>query len=539
MTDLASLGRRLVESPPVPPADRGDLERRWRGRRRRRTVAAGTVAVLAALGCVAGALAALGGGGARVQVIGPPVSAAQPLRPTALAVGPDGGLYVSDPQLNEILERRHDGHFVVVAGTGQPGFSGDGGPAVHARIDDAAGMAVGPDGSLYFADVGNFRVRRVTPDGRIETVAGAGHLGDFVASGTPAMSASFNPLDVAFGPGGRLYIATDAQVLRLDADGTLAVVVGAPGSFEGSNGLGGPALQASAEGPNGLAFDSAGDLYITGFSTKSLLVVGPDGKLQKVAQLYPRGNGGLASGPDGRVFAMDELSVDVVQPSGVRPIVSFMHGPFQGISFFSPNGIAVGLDGTIYVDTFYGNGFADRSAIAAISPTGSASSLLWQSGSNTPVTKPGSAGRGVLSGNGVGDVTFGQSQATAVASLRHLLGRPGTRTAAGPSACGIDSAVHWPDLDAYFSKGAFVGYSATSRRLATEATMRVGDALSFAQQLYGAAVVTSTEQGGAWFVTTPVGEMEGLLTDEPNRPGSAPRIESIDAGAVGCPAATP
>lgn len=542
MTDLAVLGKRLAENPPVSPRPRRELERRWRGRRRRRAVAAGAVAVVAVVGCIAGVLASLGGGGGRVQVITPhaPTTSVQPVRPAAMAVGVDGALYIADPAQNEILERLHDGRFVVVAGNGHPGFSGDGGLAVNAALNDPSGMAIDPrDGTLYFADQMNQRVRAIGSDGIIRTVAGGGSVGSsgFVPAGTAALSASFSPSDVTFGPGGRLYIATGEQVVRLEANGTLTPVVGRPSPYEGLVGLGGPAVDGSADGVNGIAFDGAGNLYIAGFNTKSLLMMSPDGVLHQVASgFYPRGDGGLAAAPDGGVVAMEELAVDLVSPSGLRPIVSFQHGLFNGISGFSPNGIAAGMDGTIYVDTG-GNGFADHTAIAAISPTGSSSSLLWQAGSPPPPAAPGRPG--VLEGNGIGGVVFGDSQPRAVASLQHLLGPPRNRTSAGPPACGVDEVVHWPDLDAYFFKGRFVGYSAASRRLATEATMRVGDDLSFAQQLYGAAVTTSTEQGGAWFVATPAGELQGFLTDEPNRPGPTPRIASIEAGSVGCPAETP
>lgn len=540
MTDLPTLGRRLAQDPPLPPTPRGRLEDRWR--RRRRVAAAGVVVAVAALiGTLAGVMASVGGGGTKIQVIGPPVlgSGVQPVRPTALVVGLDGGLYVSDPALNEILERLHDGRFVVVAGTGSAGFSGDGGPATRAALNDPTGMALAPDGTLYFADSGNRRVRAIGVDGVIRTVAGGGSSGrsGYVRGATPALSAAISPSDVTFGPGGRLYIATGEQVLRLETDGTLTPVAGAPPSLSaGLYGLGGPALDGSADGANGIAFDSAGDLYIAGSNTKSLLVVRPDGILSLVGSLYPRGNGGLVTSPNGDVLAMDELSVDAVTPSGPQRIVSFDRGVFQGIRAFSPNGIAVGADGTIYADSFKGNGYAEHSAIAAISPTGSSASLLWEEGSITSSGSPPAPG--VLHGDGIGSIAFGQAQASVTAALQRLLGPAGAAAPGGPPSCGVDTTLHWADLDAYFFKGRFVGYSTQSPRLATEAGLRVGDALSLAQQLYRSTVVTSIEQGGAWFVATPSGEIEGFLSSEPNRT-PAPQIATIEAGSAGCPAETP
>lgn len=307
-----------------------------------------------------------------------------PVHPAALAVAPDG-LYVADQARNQILDRRPDGTFTVVAGTGRAGFGGDGGPATHAELDRPGGMVVGADGTLYVADEANGRVRAVAPDGTITTVAGGGTegTGGFVAAGTPALRADITPSAVTVGPDGLLYIATGQQVLRLEADGTLTPVVGGrPGGPAGVTGLGGPAVDASADGVDGLAFDRAGYLYLFGFNTKTLLVVSPQGTITAPAgplgSLYPRGDGGLVAAPDGTVLAMDELGVDRLSPAGVDQIVSF-RSPFHGITGFSPGGIAVGSDGTVYVDTWYGNGFTDRSALAAIRPDGT-STVLWEPG---------------------------------------------------------------------------------------------------------------------------------------------------------------
>jgi sugar lactone lactonase YvrE len=298
-------------------------------------------------------------------------------------VGPNGNLYIADQTRNQILERLSDGTFVVVAGTGQAGYAGDGGPAVQAELDRPSGMAFGADGTLYFADEGNQRVRAIAPNGTITTVVGTGAFSQngFVSEGAPALEAKVSPNDVAFGPGGQLYLSTGEQVLKLNADGTLSIVVGQPGPYQGIYGVGGPASSASADGVDGFAFDAQGNLYFFGFGTKTIFVVSPSGVLTDPAgaqSIYPRGDAGLATAPDGSVIAMNELSVVRLTPTGDQTIVSFFPGLFDGIKGFSPNGIAVGPDGTIYVDTFYGNGYTDRSAIASISPNGASSQILWE-----------------------------------------------------------------------------------------------------------------------------------------------------------------
>lgn len=557
MTDLPGLGRLLRSDPPVAPRPRRELEKRWQKRRSRRLGSAALALVVA--GSVAtAALVSHSSASGHLRVIAPPAVSLPtvvggPTRPTALAVGSGGLLYIADPERDQILERAADGRFFVVVGNGKAGFSGDGGPAVRAEINNPSGMAVASDGTLYFADQDNGRVRAVAPDGTIRTIAGDGGFGSgFVTTGTPALRAAISPTDVTFGPQGRLYIAAGNQVLRQEADGTLTVVAGAPGPYEGLYGLGGPATSGSADGPDGIAFDSAGNLYITGSNTKSLLMVTPDGLLTQPAgthDLYPRGDGGVASRPGGSILAMGELDILSIGPSTTKTVISFMGGTFHGIKSFSPNGIAVGRDGTIYVDTFYGNGYTDRSAIAAISADGRDSKILWEGLS--PSTVSGSTGRPAqattvrLNGNGVGNVDFGEAETPAVRHLTDLVG-PG-RLVGGLQDCGIDTDVQFQTLTTYFDNGHFVGYSTLAANgetlsgggAATAAGLRVGDSLADGERTYGSAFSTSEQQGGAWFVATETGRLEGYLTQEPGQTNPAPQIESIEAGVVGCAAATP
>ena len=380
-------------APPEP--DAVIREARRRQRRRWLLVAAG-VAITAVL--VATVATALGQGGQprsplpsrpipaptlRRPPAAPPATGIQPEQPGSLAIAPDGGLYVADDTRNQILERLPDGRFRVVAGNGKAGFSGDGGPATEAEIDDPGGMAVAGNGTLYFADVGNNRVRAVSPAGIMSTVAGNGQVG-WVPDGTPALDAPISALAVAFSPAGQLTISDGQQVLALAADGTLTSVLGNDSPEQGLVGTGGPAVDASADGADGLAFDAAGDLFVFGFATKTMLMVDPEGTLTSLpGSIYPRGYGGLVAAPGGTVLAMDEVSVVRLSPTGEQTVVTFPHqyrgtDRFLGVRNFSPAGIAVAADGTVYVDTSPNGGFANASAIAMISPNGHPA-LLWRS----------------------------------------------------------------------------------------------------------------------------------------------------------------
>jgi hypothetical protein len=107
--------------------------------------------------------------------------------------------------------------------------------------------------------------------------------------------------------------------------------------------------------------------------------------------------------------------------------------------------------------------------------------------------------------------------------------------------------MQWPVLTAYFDQGRFVGYSTLSAaghalsgaNVVTWEGLRVGDTLSQARQIYGQNLRTSSAQGGSWSARTSVGALDGYLTAELGAKSPAPRILSIEAGAVGCPAMTP
>jgi len=153
----------------------------------------------------------------------------------------------------------------------------------------------------------------------------------------------------------------------------------------------------------------------------------------------------------------------------------------------------------------------------------------------------------VLAGDGVASVRFGESTASAIAGLDHVLGRPSKGPVNEAGDCTIDAAEQWSGLTGFFDRGEFVGYSTLAvngerlirGNIETGLGLRVGDTIARAQQIYGSEFRTSLAQGGSWSVTTPDGKFLGYLTGEPNQPGPTPTIMSIAAGSVGCPAATP
>lgn len=149
------------------------------------------------------------------------------------------------------------------AGTGVAGFSGDGGPADKAQLNNPYGIARGPDGALYICDMDNHRIRRVGKDGMITTVAGTGRRG-YAGDGGPALQADLNePYEIRFDKEANMYFVEmrNHLVRRVDAKTRIISTVAGNGN-EGFSGDGGPATKAQLKQPHSIQFDSRGDLYI-------------------------------------------------------------------------------------------------------------------------------------------------------------------------------------------------------------------------------------------------------------------------------------
>jgi uncharacterized protein (TIGR03437 family) len=191
-----------------------------------------------------------------------------------VAVDLAGNLYIID-QYNNVIRKVSGGTITTVAGNGNQGFSGDGGPAISASLNfnsseygEGGGVAVDSAGNLYIADTSNNRIRMVSR-GIITTVAGNGTQG-FSGDRGPAIRAHLNtPEGVAIDSDGNLYIAdTDNGVIRKVSNGIITTVAG-NGEY-GYSGDGGAATSASLNSPFGVALDSAGNLYIADSSNNDV-----------------------------------------------------------------------------------------------------------------------------------------------------------------------------------------------------------------------------------------------------------------------------
>ncbi len=200
-----------------------------------------------------------------------------------VAVGPDGDIYISHRSKNRIRKIKADGTITTVAGTGIAGFSGDGGPAVEAELNFPAGLVLDEQGNLYIADRNNHRIRKVSPQGVITTIAGNGEA-DMMGDEGPALEASLNlPSDLAVDDKGNIFISdrSNNRVRKVDAGGIITTVAGlGPAEFGGDFG---PAEDALLKYPFGICLDKQGNLYIADRGNNRIRKVTPEGIISTVA----------------------------------------------------------------------------------------------------------------------------------------------------------------------------------------------------------------------------------------------------------------
>jgi sugar lactone lactonase YvrE len=306
----------------------------------------------------------------------------------AVTLDAQSNLLLGDADNNLVVRVLSDGSYQVVAGNGLTGFSGDGGPATGASLNNPSGIAADSAGNIYFSELGNARVRRVTPDGVISTFAGTGHTGN-TGDGGPATSATLSePVALAVDGSGNLYIADRASgvIRRVGTDGIISTYAG--NGKPGYSGDGGPATEASIfPDTDTMAIDAGGNLYFSEFGNNRVRRVSPDGIITTVAgtgvasyngdnrpasDAWLRNPAGVAVDADGSLYIADtnNFRLRKVSPDGTITTIagngnvtsSGDGGPATSASVLGVFGVVADASGNVYL--------ADSQRVRIIDPTG-------------------------------------------------------------------------------------------------------------------------------------------------------------------------
>jgi sugar lactone lactonase YvrE len=380
-------------------------------------------------------IAGIGGTGGFSGDGGPATAAALNL-PFDVAADAAGNVYVSDQNNHRVRKISPSGIISTIAGNGNAAFSGDGGPSTAAEVSFPNGLDVGPDGSVYLADLANNRIRRIAPNGIITTVAGNGTAG-FSGDGGPATQAQLQfPVEVAVGAdGATLLIAdqTNHRVRRVAPNGIITSIAGT--GTAGFLGDGGPATAARISQPLGIEQDAAGNVYVSDSGSQRVRKIDAAGVIRTVAgngTATPLGEGGEAQAaavgprslvvdPLGNLLIADAQNHRIRKVLNLAPVASFAAFPASG-----PAPLGVAFDGS-----------------ASSDPNGAIISHSWDFGDGT-------TGSGAKVGHTYGApgayavklTVRDDSGAVASSSKTVTAGPPGTATA-GLALTGASFDVRW------------------------------------------------------------------------------------------------
>ncbi len=281
---------------------------------------------------------------------GGPATAAQISNIQGIAVDRWGNLYLSDTDNHRVRKISTNGVISTVAGTGVAGFSGDGGPAATAQLNLPYGLAADLAGYLYVADLGNDRVRRIGPDGVISTVAGNGNRGSSGDGGAATGAQLLTPRNVAVDAAGNLYFSEfeGHRVRKVTPDGKISTVAGT--GVAGFSGDGFPAVNAQLDFPAGLAVDRLGAMYIADSQNRRVRKILAGGVISTVV-------GGSPSTALGTpvAIAVDVAGTLYVADSGNIVVCSYtVAGAWTNVTgttgqLTAPHDLAVDLNGALYV----------------------------------------------------------------------------------------------------------------------------------------------------------------------------------------------
>jgi len=284
-----------------------------------------------------------------------------------------GNLLIADYHNNVIRKISKSGVITTIAGNGVGGYSGDGGSATAAKLRGPMGVAVDAAGNIYITDLNNHVVRKVNTVGVISTVAGNGFSG-YGGDGGPATNAKLNlPYGLVFDDKGNCYVADalNYSVRKINSAGIITTIAG--NGTKGFSGDGGPATNAQFKYLGGLALDnSSGDVYVADYANHRIRKVNKSGVISTFA-----GTGVIGNNGDG--------------------------GPASAAALNGPNGVYIDNLGYVYIVDNYAN------VVRKVTPAGVISTIAGNgtkgySGDGGPATLAQLSNPNHISINSAGDI---------------------------------------------------------------------------------------------------------------------------------------
>jgi formylglycine-generating enzyme required for sulfatase activity len=290
--------------------------------------------------------------------------------PTGVAVDSSGNLYVADQENHRIRKVAPNGRVTTLAGSGSAGFAD--GQGLGASFYYPTGVAVDSSGNIYVADFYNCRIRKITSGGLVSTLAGGGGKGPNgfgYADGQGAVASFSGPTGVAVDNSGNVYVADsyNNRIRKITASGTVSTLAGS-GSAGFDDGQG---TAASFKYPHGVAVDNADNIYVADSSNNNIRKITPTGIVSTLAGSRT-GQGGFGEGANarfsspkgivadsiGNVYVADSSNNNIrkITPTGIVSTLAgkyggsgFLDANLENSKFFSPCGVAIDVNGNLYV----------------------------------------------------------------------------------------------------------------------------------------------------------------------------------------------
>ncbi len=337
-----------------------------------------TLALAAALAPAAEIRTIAGNGKAGYTGDGGPAGKAQAANPYGLVIGPDGALYFCEVD-NHVIRRLDlkSGTISTAAGSGKPGYAGDGGPATAALLNQPYEIRFDRAGNMFFVEMQNHLIRRVDAKTKtISTVAGTGQPG-FAGDGGPAVKAQFRqPHSIAFDREGRLYVCDigNHRIRRIDLkSGTIETFAGTGERKPTPDGA--PVAGTPLNGPRTMDFDRRGDMYLALREGNAVYRIdmqkqvihhlagtgekGYSGDGGPARQAVLNGPKGISVGPDGAVYIADTESHTIRRIDGRTGVITTVAGTGtradgpdgapQSCGLARPHGVFVDAKGVVYI----------------------------------------------------------------------------------------------------------------------------------------------------------------------------------------------